>query len=666
MTTLSIADLATVGAYLLLTLVLGLVLRRRAAQNLEHYYLGGRSLPWPLLGLSGMTNYFDLTGTMVIVSFLYLLGPRGLFIEFRGGAVLVIVFTILWTAKWYRRSGCMTGPEWVEFRFGQTPAAGVLRGITALFGIVFTIGMMAYLIRGTSLFLGFFFPDHALLATIIIVGISALYTMLSGFYGVVINDLIQGAIIVVACVVVAVFAFNLVPDGGTLAAVAERVTANPAWMDSSPSLHAAMPPGYEMYQALLLFTGFYLLRSLIDGAATGDDARYFAARSERDCGKQAMLQLATLAFRWPMMIGFAVAGLLLVDQLIPSRTGVAEATSAIRTAFPGATEADWHATTSRLSLDAEIAARPELVRQLESALGPRWRDALPLVGWHGAVNPEQVLPAVMLHSLPGAVRGLVIVAMLAALMSTLAGSVNSVGSAMFTRDIYQRFVRPRAGNRELIAAAYIATATIVCIGFYMGLTARSINHLWGWIMMGLAAGAIVPRLLRLYWWRCTAWGCATGIAVGAVAAVVQRLAWPDMLEWRQFVFSTSISLVGTIVGSLLTAPPPAEQLRRFYRTTRPFGFWRPLREALPVAERAAFAHENRRDLVALPFALLTQITLFLLPMQLVIHAFDSFWMTLPLFLLGVGGMAWWWRAQSERTNGVAPKPDAPVLAAREL
>lgn len=647
MTTLDPIDVWIVGGYLVVTMALGLWLRRRATQNLEHYYLGGRRLPWPLLGLSGMTNWFDLTGTMVIVSFLYLLGPRGLFIEFRGGAVLVLVFMILWTAKWYRRSGCMTGPEWVEFRFGRTPAAGVLRGMMALFGIVFTIGMMAYLIRGTSLFLGFFFPDHALLVTVVVIGVAALYTMLSGFYGVVMNDFIQGVIILVACVIVAVFAYGLVPDAASLAALAERVTGNPAWMASSPSLHAAMPPGYEMYQSLLLFTGFYLLRTLVDGAATGDDARYFAARHEQDCSKISLLQLATIALRWPMMIGFALVGLILADRLVPDRGRVAEATALIKEHQPALAEADWHAYTNRVALLP--GEQPALAAQLEAALGPGWRDALPLVGWHGGVNPEQVLPAVMRHSLPRGLRGFVLVAMLAALMSTLAGSVNGVGSAMFTRDIYQRFIRPEAGNRELIAAAYAATAAIVVIGFYMGMSARSINHLWGWIMMGLAAGAIMPRLLRLYWWRCTAWGCAIGIATGALAAVVQRLAWPDLVEWQQFVWSTGLSLVGVVVGSLSTAPTPAEDLRRFYRTTRPFGFWQPLRAELDPVQRVAADRENLRDVTALPFALLTQITLFLLPMQIVIHAFDSFLMTLPLFILGVAGMIWWWRGQGAKT-----------------
>src|SRR5688572_32059953 len=118
MPALSTGDLVIIGAYLVATLILGIWLRKRAAQSLEHYYLGGRQLPWPLLGISGMANWFDLTGTMIVTSFLFMLGPRGLFIEFRGGAVLVLALMLLWTGKWFRRSKCMTGPEWYIFRFG--------------------------------------------------------------------------------------------------------------------------------------------------------------------------------------------------------------------------------------------------------------------------------------------------------------------------------------------------------------------------------------------------------------------------------------------------------------------------------------------------------------------------------------------------------------------
>ncbi len=649
MSALNSLDLVIVGAYLVLTLVLGLWLRRRATQSMEHYYLGGRQLPWPLLGVSGMTNWFDLTGTMIITSFLFLLGPRGLYVEFRGGAVLALAFMLLWTGKWFRRSGCMTGPEWYAFRFGSGRSAKTLRVISALFGIVFTVGLLAYLVRGTSLFLAFFVPSAPLAATIALMVLSVFYTMLSGFYGVVINDLLQGFIIVVACVVVSLIAFNLVPGAEALGAAALRVTGNPEWLSSYPGMHTFMPPGYEGYETLLLVAAFYLARSMLDGSGSGDDSRYFAARNDRECGLLSLLQGVTIAFRWPMMMGFAVIGIFLVSDLLPDRLRVQEASAVVKTHAPALGASDWHTYTMNVaSFPAEHAA---LAAKLEATLGARWRDALPLVGFQGSLNPEQVLPAVLKHSLSPGIRGLVLVAMLAAMMSTLSGTVNGVGSAMFVRDIYQHILRPHARTRELMLASYGATIGIVIVGFYLGLAARNINHLWGWLMMGFAAGAVAPKLLRLYWWRCNAWGCATGIAVGGTAAVVQRMWWPELTEWKIFLLTAGLGFVGVIVGSLLTPATDTDTVREFYRRTRPFGLW------LPAASQTAWRKEHRSDQIALPFTLLAQITLFLLPMQLVLHAFADFWKTLPLFGLGAAGMYWfWWR----NLPAGAPMPAMPT------
>jgi Na+/proline symporter len=66
---------------------------------MEDYFLGGRQLPWWALGVSGMASFLDLTGTMIITSFLFMMGPRGLFVEFRGGAVLVLALMMLWSGK---------------------------------------------------------------------------------------------------------------------------------------------------------------------------------------------------------------------------------------------------------------------------------------------------------------------------------------------------------------------------------------------------------------------------------------------------------------------------------------------------------------------------------------------------------------------------------------
>lgn len=100
---LGVWDYVIIAAYFLILIGIGSYFRKKAAVSLEEYFLAGRKMPWWALGLSQMTFWFDMTGTMIITSFLFLLGPRGIYIEFRGGAGLVLVFLMLWAGKWHRR-----------------------------------------------------------------------------------------------------------------------------------------------------------------------------------------------------------------------------------------------------------------------------------------------------------------------------------------------------------------------------------------------------------------------------------------------------------------------------------------------------------------------------------------------------------------------------------
>ena len=136
MSSLNPTDYVVIGGYFCLLMVLGLWFRRRAAVSLEEYFLAGRKMPWWAMGISGMASYVDMAGTMLIVSFLYMLGPRGLYIEFRGGAVLVLTFMLLWSGKWHYRSGCMTGAEWMEYRFGRGWGGRTARLLSAVAVIV--------------------------------------------------------------------------------------------------------------------------------------------------------------------------------------------------------------------------------------------------------------------------------------------------------------------------------------------------------------------------------------------------------------------------------------------------------------------------------------------------------------------------------------------------
>ena len=635
-------DLLVIGGYFALIVTTGLMMSRRAAQGMDSYFLAGRSLSWVLLGISGMALWFDLTGTMLITSFLYMLGPRGLFIEFRGGAVLVLAFMLAFTGKWHRRSQCLTAAQWYTFRFGEGRAAELVRFLTALMGIILAIGMLAYLVRGASLFLGMFSPFSPILTTALVIAIATLYTMFAGYYGVVVTNVIHGTVLIMACIVVSLIAWHSIANVGTLAHTADLVTGNAQWTNSAPSWQVHTPPGYGPYHYLIFIVAFYLLRNVIGGLGSGAEQRYFAAKSDRDCGMLSLLQAITLMFRWPMMIGYAILGILLVQHLYPNATSVHNAAILIRRYFPGTAPAFWQDLLARISHDPQRHASG-LTGGLQHILGNNWRSRLPLVGYAGSVDPELILPAVLKSIMNPEIRDLLLISMLATMMTSLSGQVNTA-TALLVNDIYKNFLRRSAKNRELIVTSYLGTLIIVTIGFIMGIEAESINNLWGWIIMGLTAGTLGPMVLRLYWWRCNAWGVAAGTFGGGMAAILQRFADPNLLEWKQFVVMTGISFLVTIVVSLLTRPTAAAVTEHFYRVTRPFGLWGPVRKIFSPDQRKALANEHRNDLLTVPFALLWQVTLFLLPMQLVMKAYGSFWLTLPLFLVGVAGMyIFWWR-----------------------
>jgi Na+/proline symporter len=635
-------DLIFISAYFVLVLATGLMMSRRAAQGLDSYFLAGRSLSWVLLGISGMALWFDLTGTMLITSFLYMLGPRGLLIEFRGGAVLVLAFMLAFTGKWHRRSQCLTSAEWYTFRFGQGRAAELVRLLTAVMGIILAIGMLAYLVRGASLFLGMFSPFSPIVVTAVVIGVATLYTMFAGYYGVVVTNMIHGTVLIVACIIVAVLAWHSIANVRVLAHTAGLVTGNHQWTSAAPAWQVHTPPGYGPYHDLIFIVSFYLLRNIIGGLGSGAEQRYFAAKSDRDCGLLSLLQAVALMFRWPMMMGYAILGIFLVHRLYPDPIAVRHAALLIHHYFPQATQAFWQDLTDRIAHDPQRYP-VAVIAGLQHILGAHWAARLPLVGFTGTVDPELILPAALKSIMAPALRDVLLIAMLATMMTSLTGQVNSA-VALLVNDIYKNFFRRAAANRELIAASYLGTMVIVTIGFGMGIEAENINNLWGWIIMGLTAGSLGPLVLRLYWWRCNAWGVAAGTFAGGAAAIIQRLAEPNLLEWRQFLLMAGISFFATVMGSLLTQPTPQLVTENFYRITRPFGLWGPVRHIFSPQQRQMLREEHRNDILTVPFALLWQVTLFLLPMQLVMKDYAEFLWTLPLFLTGACGMyIFWWR-----------------------
>lgn len=638
-------DYVFMGLYVLVLVFLGLYLKRLASRSLDNYICGGKNIPWWAMGVSGMASFLDLAGTAVIVSFLFMLGPKGLFVEFRGGAVLVLPFMMLWTGKWHRRSGCLTGAQWNIYRFGDCwgGRASQLMGVIAT--VLTTIGMLAYLIIGAGIFLSTFLPFSPEVCSLTLLVMATLYTMMSGFYGVIFTDLFQVAIILVAVVYISVKAFNGVGDAGEISQIAMKVTGSPDWISAAPQWNVHMPQGYEVYKHLLLFASFYLLRTIVAGLGTGADPRYFGAKNDRECGKLSMLWILLMTVRWPMMIGIAVMGLYLVNDLLPEQKKLKEAAALIHDAHPGTAKPQWGTLVSSIA-NTPGKQDPALVGSLKSLLGEdKWAEKMNLLSYEGTVNPEKILSAVLMMSVAEGMRGVLVIALIAAALSTFGSWVN-LATGQFVNDFYRIWVRPQAQTRELIFASWGTVVGIVTCSFLFSLTLESINDIWGWMMMGFGAGFLVPAFLRLYWWRFNGAGSAIGTLIGILAAVVQRLIWPDLNEVWQFVFVLTVGFVSSVTVALLTAPTDPEVLRKMYLETRPFGVWGHLKNTLSPEQRAKTSREHRQDLIALPFALVWQTTLFLAPMLFIIHNWQGFAVASAI-CLGSFAAIWflWFRRQ---------------------
>ena len=786
-------DVIVIAVYAVVLIGIGVIMSKKASGGLDEYFLGGRRLPWYLLGTSGMANWFDLTGTMVITSFLFLIGPRALFIEFRGGAVLILVFLLCFTAKWHRRSGVMTGAEWMQFRFGSGRDADAARLLTAIVSILPVIGMIAYLIRGTGQFLSMFFPFEPSICAIGFALVAVAYTASAGFYGVVIADILQAGLIVLGAVVLSFMAYHMfvpVEVGGVvmsasenLNATAQAVTGNPEWSKALPSWKVHMPddPEYQYFRFLIIAMAFYMVQQSITGLASGSDQKYFAARSDKEIGKLNLLISVLISVRWPMMIGLAILGIAMVndyfnkdkdietqrameamvymyqpefasdlkaaavyedlvknpgkydskvlsglaDQLgddwqkvpftdldltvrqklnvslaslgistgatwteivnssdkfnQPLRNKMLEtygvdwssklkasgrmkrAADLIRSKYPSITKSNWHETTTAIVNGSDKDTASELQR----ILGDDWQKKIGLVGFHGVTDPERILPAVIREKVPSGWLGVLLVTLLAASMSTFGSTVNSASSYAI-KDIYQRWMRPNAGRKELITASWTTTVLIAAIGYFLSLVFTSINDVWDWVIMSVTTGLFVPGFLRMYWWRMNGWGVAFGMASGGVAAIAQRLLQQYELyvfaPWEKFGFVAVFAFAATITGCLLTKATPMETLVHFYKKTRPFGFWGPVRKYLNDEQLAYIDAENRRDVASLPFAFLYQVSLFMLPMLLIVHNKKMFLWILPVFVVSVIALyLLWYRnlrpdRKMELEPGVEVKP----------
>ncbi|MCS7337581.1 MAG: hypothetical protein NZ739_05000 [Verrucomicrobiae bacterium] len=166
--------------------------------------------------------------------------------------------------------------------------------------------------------------------------------------------------------------------------------------------------------------------------------------------------------------------------------------------------------------------------------------------------------------------------------------------------------------------------------------AESVNQMTQWIVQGLWGGYTAANVLKWYWWRLNGFGYFWGMLTGIAAALVVPKFFPSsgLPTFASFGIILAISTLGSVLGSLLTAPEDKEVLKRFYRQVRPWGWWGPVHE-LVVKEDPSFKRNTNfgRDMFNCIVGMAWQVPLWAIPVYVVFRNWQALWIALGVLVL---------------------------------
>ena len=196
---------------------------------------------------------------------------------------------------------------------------------------------------------------------------------------------------------------------------------------------------------------------------------------------------------------------------------------------------------------------------------------------------EMVLPMAIQKFVPIGLKGLLLAGLLAAFMGTFAAFINAA-PAYLVNDLYKKYVNPTASDKKLVRYSYLSSFVLVIIGLVCGMYVESINSLTLWITSSLFGGYAAANVLKWIWWRFNGKGYFFGMVGGLLASIIipplVRLWFPDIIDIYIFPVIFAISFLAAWGGTLVTEPEDIEVLKKFYKQTRPWGFWDPIKEAV--------------------------------------------------------------------------------------
>ena len=587
---LEILDFIIILSYFVLVLIVGFMLSSKARKNLDQYFLGGNKIKWYLLGLSNASGMFDISGVMWTVTILFIYGLKSAWIPWLW-PVWNQVFVMVFLAVWIRRSNVMTGASWILTRFSG--AGGQLsKNIIIVFAVISAIGFVAYFFEGIGKFCDSILPwDLAFssdlisissenMYALIIVGITTVYTLRGGMMSVVATEVFQYVIMTISSIIIAVIAYNavtydqisnVVPGGW------ENLffgwTMDLDWSQTLPQLNEKIKTdGFEIIGALFMMMLFKGFFSSLAGPVPGYDMqRLLSAKNPYEAAKMSGFTILVLfSPRYLMIAAFAVLALVFLT--------------------------------------------PELSNMSQ-------------------IDFETILPYSISKFVPVGLKGLLLAGLLAAFMGTFAAVINAA-PAYIANDLLKNNLLPNKSEKTYVKYGYLSSLLLVIIGVIFGFFASSLNSITLWITASLFGGYTAANVLKWIWWRFNGYGYFWGMLIGLIASTIKLLFFSSWIDIYFFPIIFICSILGCLFGSLLTPPDDMEKLKSFYKSVKPWGFWKPVFEEIKKTDKNFTKNKNfGRDMFNVFVGIIWQMSLVVWPMYLLIKKWDGFMISIAIVII---------------------------------
>ena len=511
---LTTLDWVIVVVSLGISFVPAIVLARRAGKNITEFFAAGRAAPWWLIGISLVATTFSTDTPNLVTN---LVRDGGVAENWVWWAFLLTgMATVFFYARLWRRSRVLTDLEFYELRYAGR-AASFVRGFRAIYlGLFFNCWIIATVNLALVKIAGILFGWPRFETLAISVAVPIIFAATAGLWGVMVTDMIQFCITMTSAFAAAYFAIHAPGVGGLHGLIAH--------FSGHASVLAILPDFKDWHTAL----GVFVIPITVlwwsvwyPGAEPGGGSyvaqRMLAARTESDAlfGTFAF-QVMHYALRpWPWIV-VALASTIVYPTLHD-----------IQLRFPG--------------------------------VAP------------GLIGNDIAYPA-MLVFLPSGFAGFMVAGIFAAYRSTIETHLNW-GTSYLVHDFYQRFIRPDAGQRELVAVGRVVTALLMLLGVLFTFALDNAHNAFN-LLLSIGAGTGLIYLLRWFWWRINAWSEVSAMA----ASFVVSLGFFTAGKMGHTVETTTALLITIAVTTLVwitvtycTPPVEPEVLAAFYARVRPAG-----------------------------------------------------------------------------------------------